>query len=198
MYDYIRGKLVKKSPTEAVLDVQGIGYLLKISNSTYEKMPELEDIVTLKVYLHVREDVFQLFGFISEEEREVYIHLLTASGVGPKLALTILSGLTPQKLAAAIKNRDEAVLNSISGVGKKTAQRLIVELKDKFKNFDVSIADSEEPLRKKSLNSMESEAIMALISLGYSRMQAEKAVRKISPDGALSVEELIKQSLKVI
>ena len=198
MYDYIRGKLVKKTATEAVIDVHGVGYLLKISLSTSEKLPETGDEVTVKTYLHVREDAFQLFGFISEKERTVYTSLLTTSGIGPKLALTILSGLSPEKVIAAIKNRDESTLNAISGVGKKTAQRLIIELKDKFKDFDVPGTEAKEESGA-ILNSMENETIMALVSLGYSRMQAEKAVRKTAKEGKInSVEELIKQSLKVI
>ncbi len=199
MFDYIRGKLVSKTATEAVIDVHGVGYLLKISLSTSEKLPEIGTEVTVKTYLHVREDAFQLFGFISEEERNVYTSLLTTSGIGPKLALTILSGLSPEKIIAAIKNRDESALNAISGVGKKTAQRLIVELKDKFKDFEVHGAEPREETEK-TLNSMETETIMALVSLGYSRIQAEKAVRKAAAKGEKisSVEELIKQSLKVI
>ena len=199
MFDYIRGKLVSKTATEAVIDVHGVGYLLKISLSTSEKLPEIGTEVTVKTYLHVREDAFQLFGFISEEERNVYTSLLTTSGIGPKLALTILSGLSPGKVIAAIKNRDESALNAISGVGKKTAQRLIVELKDKFKDFEVHGAEPREETEK-TLNSMETETIMALVSLGYSRIQAEKAVRKAAAKGEKisSVEELIKQSLKVI
>lgn len=199
MFDYIRGKLVSKTATEAVIDVHGVGYLLKISLSTSEKLPEIGTEVTVKTYLHVREDAFQLFGFISEEERNVYTSLLTTSGIGPKLALTILSGLSPEKVIAAIKNRDESALNAISGVGKKTAQRLIVELKDKFKDFEVHGAEPREETEK-TLNSMETETIMALVSLGYSRIQAEKAVRKAAAKGEKisSVEELIKQSLKVI
>ena len=199
MFDYIRGKLVSKTATEAVIDVHGVGYLLKISLSTSEKLPEIGTEVTVKTYLHVREDAFQLFGFISEEERNVYTSLLTTSGIGPKLALTILSGLSPEKVIAAIKNRDESALNAISGVGKKTAQRLIVELKDKFKDFEVPGAEPREETEK-TLNSMETETIMALVSLGYSRIQAEKAVRKAAAKGEKisSVEELIKQSLKVI
>jgi Holliday junction DNA helicase RuvA len=196
MYDYIHGKLIKKDSAEAVLDVNGVGFLLKISRSTFEKLPEIGNDITLNTYLHVREDALQLFGFISEEERSVYIKLLSTSGIGPKLALTILSGLSPEKVVAAIKNRDELALNSISGVGKKTAQRLIVELKDKFKDFETSDESGKEE-RKDSLNSMESETIMALISLGYSKMQAEKAVKKPA-DGVTSVEQLIKHALKVI
>jgi len=197
MFDYIHGKLIKKTATEAVIDVHGVGYLLKISLSTSEKLPETGQEVTVKTYLHVREDAFQLFGFISEEERRVYTSLLSTSGIGPKLALTILSGLSPGKVIAAIKNRDELTLNAISGVGKKTAQRLIIELKDKFK--DISVMDSANEAPVNTLSSFENETIMALISLGYSRIQAEKAVRKLSGKSTVnSIEELIKQALKVI
>ncbi len=197
MFDYIHGNLVKKTATEAVIDIQGIGYLLKISLSTSEQLPDIGQEITVKTYLHVREDAFQLFGFISEEERRVYTSLLSTSGIGPKLALTILSGLSPERVVAAVQNRDESALNAISGVGKKTAQRLIIELKDKFK--DITSLEIVDGLSKESLSSIENETLMALISLGYSRIQADKAIRKLSGnDKIISVEELIKQALKVI
>lgn len=198
MYDYIRGKLVKKLPTSAVIDVNGLGFDLKISLSTSQMLPGEGQDVTLKTYLHVREDILQLYGFSDDEEREIFNGLLSISGVGPKLAQTILSGLSPQRLIKAVKEDDEKTLNSISGVGKKTAQRLIVELKDKFKHFGT---DTEEtgtvPFGKLSVS--EEEALMGLLSLGYGRFQAEKALQKVNASGSeLTVELMIKKALQVI
>jgi len=199
MYDYLTGKLIKKQPTEAVLDINGIGYACKISLSTSQQLPDEGSRVTLKTYLHVREDILQLYGFASEEEREIFKALIAVSGVGPKLAQTILSGLSPHKLIIAIQTRDEGVLHSISGVGKKTAQRLIVELTDKLKGAELpgELADGQEVV---SFNALESEAIMALISLGYHRQKAEKAVIKArqAENKIITAEELIKKALQAI
>jgi Holliday junction DNA helicase RuvA len=198
MYDYIKGKLVRKLPTSAVIDVNGLGFDLKISLSTSQKLPGEGQDVTLKTYLHVREDILQLYGFSDDEEREIFNGLLSISGVGPKLAQTILSGLSPQRLIKAVKEDDEKTLNSISGVGKKTAQRLIVELKDKFKHFRT---DTEETGNVKfgKLSVSEEEALMGLLSLGYGRFQAEKALQKVNASGSeLTVELMIKKALQVI
>ena len=200
MYDYIEGKLVKKQPTEAVLDVNGQGYFIKISLSTSQDLPSVGEVALLKTYLHVREDALQLYGFSSEEEREIFIGLLSISGIGPKLAQTILSGLTPKKFISAIQNRDERTLYSISGVGKKTAQRLIIELQDKLKNLQYLQVDSEEiSLETGEKSTLETEAIMALLSLGYTRPAAEKAVMRVrARDTILTAEEMIKKALQSV
>lgn len=199
MYDYLSGKLIKKLPTEAVVDVNGVGYACKISLSTSQQLPQEGEPVTLKTYLHVREDILQLYGFASDQEREIFKALIAVSGVGPKLAQTILSGLSARKLIAAIQMRDESILNSISGVGKKTAQRLIVELTDKLKGAEmpVELAGEEAVV---NFNALESEAIMALISLGYHRQKAEKAVLKArtAENKIVTAEELIKKALQAI
>ncbi len=198
MFDFIRGKLVSKMAAEVVVDVRGIGYLLRVSMSTSEQLPEEENEVTLKTWLHVREDIFQLYGFANEDERTVFKALIAISGVGPKLAQTILSGLSTDRLVTAIQNRDEATLNSISGVGKKTAQRLIVELKDKLAPLQTLSAESATD-ETMTPDSLEREALMALMSLGYSRQKAEKAVLKIRKSGkVLSSEEMIKKALQTI
>lgn len=199
MYDFIRGILVKKLPTEAVLDVQGVGYALKISLSSSEKLADEGQEVTLKTYLHVREDILQLYGFINDEEREIFKGLISISGVGPKLAQTILSGLSAEKLVQAIRLGDEAALNKISGVGKKTAQRLIVELKDKLGTLEVEIAELESDQVTISSDGIEREALMALMSLGYSRQKAETAILKATKnEKVLTSEELIKRALQVV
>ncbi len=199
MYDYLSGKLVKKQATEVVLDVNGVGYGLKVSLSTAEQLPEEGEQVQLKTYLHVREDVLQLYGFANEDEREIFKALISISGVGPKLAQTILSGMTPAKLLAAIRNKDEKQLHAISGVGKKTAQRLIVELKDKSVVIHSGMEQTAES-PSVAFGALENEAMMALISLGYRRAQAEKAIAKVMAKGdhPLTTEELIKEALKTI
>jgi len=151
----------------------------------------------IKTYLHVREDAMQLFGFASEDERTIFMALISISGVGPKLAQTILSGLSPDKLVNAIRSADEETLNRISGVGKKTAQRLIVELKDKLASIQTS--ESEPEAIQTSLNELEHEALMALLSLGYSRHRAETTVIKVRQfEKVLTSEALIKKALQVI
>jgi len=198
MFDYISGKLVHKGPTMAVIDAGGIGYSMKVSLSTSQRLPEAGLPVSLKTYLHVREDIFQLYGFFTEEERDIFLHLLTISGIGPKLAQTILSGMTPERLIEAIQNGDERTLSSISGIGSKTAQRLIVELKDKVRTY-TAIVSADQKSAAISTDSLSSEAVMALISLGYSRPQAEKAVTKIRQSGqAITAEDLIKKALQAI
>ena len=198
MLEYIRGRLVTKQPTLAVIDVNGLGYALKISLSTYQKLPEQDSEVELKTYLHVREDVFQFYGFFDGIERDLFTGLLSISGIGPKLAQTVLSGMSAEKLVSAIQSGDEATLSSISGIGKKTAQRLIVELKDKLKTISAEFGGEEEE-SKQILGISGEEVLMALLSLGYSRSQAEKAIRKVQQAGqSLTVEEMIKQALQAI
>jgi len=198
MFEYIKGRLVSKKPTQAVIDVNGLGYAFRISLSTYQKLPELDSEVELKTYLHVREDVFQFYGFFDHRERDLFTSLLGISGIGPKLAQTVLSGMSAEKLVKAIQGGDEAVLSSISGIGKKTAQRMIVELKDKLKSIRIEL-DGEEEQTKQFLGVSGEEVLMALLSLGYGRSQAERAINKVQQAGnSLTVEEMIKQALQAI
>ena len=199
MLDYIEGKLVHKTPTTVVVDNNGLGYSLRISVSTSGQLPQEGQIVKLKTYLHVREDVLQLYGFAEENERELFLALISVSGVGPKLAQTILSGLSPERFAAAIQNNDQASLNTISGVGKKTAERLLVEMRDKIKSIAASATTDGSQLPPFAGSAYENEAMMALISLGYSRQKAENAIRKAQKDGPFTAtEELVKKALQVI
>ena len=198
MFEYIKGRLVSKQPTKAVIDVNGLGYVLRISLSTYQKLPAQDSEVELKTYLHVREDMFQFYGFFDVAERELFTGLLSISGVGPKLAQTVLSGLSAEKLVKAIHNGDEGTLSSISGIGKKTAQRLIIELKDKIKSIGVELGGEEDQVEN-SLGVSGEEVMMALLSLGYGRAQAERAIKKVQQAApSLTVEEMIKQALQAI
>jgi len=200
MYEFLDGIIEQKQPTRVVLNVNNIGYNLKISLSTFRELPAAGKTIRLRTYLHVREDVLDLYGFADETEREVFLSLIAISGIGPKLAQTILSGLTPPELVAAIRQGDEQTLNSISGVGKKTAQRLVVELRSKFEKW----ADVAAPLKGNteqaaSLNSLEREALMALMSLGYKKPVAERALQRAQKDKPYKiVEDLLKAALQAI
>lgn len=199
MIDFISGKIEVKNPTAIVVDVLGVGYSLNISVQTFEKIPDVGEQIKIKTYLHVREDLLQLYGFADENERNVFLGLISVSGIGPKQAQTILSGIQINELVQAISESNEDRLTSISGVGKKTAQRLIIELKEKFKSMGLmgDTDDSSETTIK--LTSLEQEAIMALISLGYKKHIAEKALVKIrTGEKILSLEEMIKKVLQMI
>ncbi len=199
MIDYISGKIIANKSTEIVLETNGIGYALKVSLNTSQKLPAEGQTATLKTYLYVLENRIQLFGFVDELERNLFLNLLSISGVGPKLALTLLSGLSVEQISEAIFRRDEKTLSSISGIGKKTAQRLIVELKDKIKLPERIKARESGAYVSTELNVIESEAILALVSLGYSRNQSERAVLRVQKKTPCSrSDELIKKALQII
>jgi Holliday junction DNA helicase RuvA len=199
MIDFMSGTIVDKNPTHVVVQNNGIGYYLHISVNTYELLPKIGEGVNLKTYLHVREDNLQLYAFAEDKERIVFSGLISISGVGPRLAQTILSGIKVDVLIQAIESGDIERLTAISGVGKKTAQRLIIELKEKFAQSGL-IKDSQvHELLQPNLNAIEQEAILALISLGYKRSSVEKALLQIRDNGGLdTVEALIKKTLQVI
>jgi Holliday junction DNA helicase RuvA len=194
MYEFIEGHLVERNPAYAVVDVQGIGYLLNISVHTYSKLREGG---RCKLYAHlvVREDALILFGFADLEERELFRQLISVSGVGVNTARIILSSLSPQEVCQAIAVGDAPLLQRIKGIGGKTAQRIIVDLKDKV---------SKELLPQEKLgflhNTKKEEALSGLIILGFPKMLADKALTKIiEKEGTgLTVEELIKNALKIL
>ncbi len=199
MIDFVSGKIESKSPTVIVVNVNGIGYSLNTSLQTYEKLPQVGEIATISTYLHVREDILQLYGFAEKDERNVFLGLISVSGIGPKQAQTILSGIQIHELVLAISEANIDRLTAISGVGKKTAQRLIVELKEKFKSLGLIKETDDTSASQLQMNSFEQEAIMALMSLGYRKQNAEKALIKIrNNEKILSVEELIKKALQAL
>jgi len=189
----LEGALVEKSPEAVVLDVHGVGYELRVPLSTYFELPDEGKLVRLRVHTHVREDAFLLFGFGTELERSLFRLLLGASGVGPKLALAILSGLPVEKLVAALRAGNLAALVGIPGVGKKTAERIVVELRDRVGAIDTSSESASAP-RDDASASAES----ALVNLGYPRAHAEKAVRRAleSLPESPALESLIKEALR--
>lgn len=191
MITHIQGKLVEKYPTHAVIDCNGVGYFLNISLNTYSKLSN-EEAVKLYTYLHVREDAHTLFGFADKVEREIFKLLISVSGVGPSIGRTMLSSMTPEQIQEAIASEDVATIKSVKGIGAKTAQRVIIDLKDKI----VKTYEFSEDLVQ-SNNTIKEEALSALEVLGYSRKQVEKLVRKIiqeTPNSSL--EMVIKQALK--
>ncbi len=195
MIGWLKGNLAEKTPTRIVVDVQGVGYELLVPVSTFEQLGEIGATIKVLTYLHVREDILQLYGFHSTKEKQMFLSLLSISGIGPKLALGILSGNSVDELTVKIANGDVDSLTRLQGVGKKTAQRLVMELKDKF----VEIAGTTATAVPASsvLNSKQQEAVLALVSLGFSRTAAEKTLAGIiakEPD--LGVDDMIRRALK--
>ncbi|MFT7299408.1 MAG: Holliday junction DNA helicase RuvA [Sphingobacteriales bacterium] len=192
MIAYLQGKLAYVSPTDVIIDCNGVGYRVNISLFTYGSLPKQENI-KLHIYYHVKEDGHTLYGFTTEEEKNLFSHLISVSGVGPSTGRMILSYANPNELRAAIVNEDVALIKSIKGIGPKSAQRLILELKDKL------VKDGVSPdLSGLSNNTERNEALQALLMLGFPKLGAEKAIDGVikSSDGPLTVEELVKMSLK--
>jgi Holliday junction DNA helicase RuvA len=199
MIDFITGKIAEKSPTRVILENSGIGFSLFITTNTFRDLPEVGDQTVLKTYLHVREDILQLFAFLDENERIVFESLISVSGIGPRLAQTILSGLPFQELALSIQQGNLERLTSISGVGTKTAQRLVVELKEKFSQLGLIKDEKHGEIILPGLTSLEEEALLALQSLGYKRHMVEKALSRARSNGDFkTVEDLIKVALQLI
>ena len=193
----LTGILKSKNPTEILIDVNGVGYSVTIPLSTYERLGEVESKVTLLTHLHVREDAMQLFGFASPEERFFFKLLITVNGIGPKIAQGILSGITVSDLRQHIAQENISALTAIPGVGKKTAERLIIELRDKIGKIDFASSGSI-PLQGED-SDLRQEALLALTSLGYNRPIAEKALRQVFTETKgekLSLQDLIKRALR--
>jgi holliday junction DNA helicase RuvA len=194
MIAYLKGKLVHKDPTHLVIDVNGVGYQVQISLNTFSQVKDSEDI-RLSTYLHVREDAQILFGFGSEQEKSMFQNLISVNGIGPNTAIVVLSYMPPAELKSAIIREDAATLQSIKGIGGKTAQRLILELKDKLKkDGGDEISTGVAP----SYNKMKQEALTALTTLGIARAAAEKSVDAVlkKSGNSLTLEDLVKQALK--
>ncbi len=191
MITHIQGKMIEKNPDHVVVECNGLGYHVNISLQTFSNIPDQEN---LKLYTHlvIREDAHILFGFYSKTEREIFKMLISVSGVGPSIAITMLSSMDTQEIQQAIGSEDVSKIQSVKGIGLKTAQRVIVDLKDKIlKSYEIS-----EDLSV-SNNTIKIEALSALEVLGFSRKKVEKVIQVIlqnSPD--ISLEELIKQALK--
>lgn len=183
MIGHLRGTVFEKNPNEVIVEAAGVGYEVVIPISTYTVLPNTGAPVSLRIYTHVREDALILFGFATSEEKAVFERLISVSGIGPKLAVTVLSGLATVELIAAIRNGDVPRLVRIPGVGKKTAERMVLELKDKLAGVEVSV-QGDGAAAGPALSLLERDVLSALQNLGCSRPAAEEAVRKVKERGA--------------
>ena len=203
MIAYVNGILESIEEGNAVVDVNGVGYNVNISGSTMDRMPGLGEAVKLYTYTNVKEDAFTLFGFLSRDELNLFKMLITVNGIGPKGGLAILSVMTPDDLRFAIIAGDSGAISKAPGVGKKTAERITLELRDKIKATEDSMLASAAGLSSSDIGDSESpardEAVAALVSLGYNAMDATKAVRKVlsvNPEMSGDTELILKQALK--
>jgi Holliday junction DNA helicase RuvA len=189
----IRGTLAHKLPGEAVVDVGGVGYQIYIPLNVFYSLPEIGTPVSLYIHTHLREDALQLFGFQEPKEKQVFLLLNSVAGIGPKLAVNILSGIPADELAQAVKEGDQLRLVSIPGVGKKLAERMIVELRDKFTLLQSQVAEAAAASNGSQLIQ---DAVSALVNLGYRKAEVEKNVRDMIQTGKESLEEVIKEVLR--
>lgn len=195
MIAYLKGTVHTKSPEQLIVDVHDVGYQLEISTQTYDELPDKDDEVELLVYHHVTDSDQRLFGFANQNEKDLFELLITVKGVGPKLGLTILSGLPAQEITGAIVQKDTSVLSKIKGIGKKTSERMILELKDKMSEMvDATYSSSNS---SNVASNVRDEAVSALQSLGFKKRDSEEAVnlavRGEDVDG--NVQELVKKAL---
>jgi len=200
MIALLTGRLAARHPDGVVVDVGGVGYEVHIPLSSYYTMPDEGTSVTLHVHTHVREDAITLFGFSTHDEKALFLLLNSVNGVGPKLALNIISGLPPEKLVDAIRRGDDAQVTTVPGVGKKTAARIVLELKDKVETLGLETSVAGPCALGSGTNPQKDEAVSALVNLGYKKGMAEEAVRKVcTAEGEQTpIETLIKDALKVL
>lgn len=178
MYNYIKGQVAAKYPDCVVLDVQGVGYELFVSFKTYQLVPEPGQVCQLLAHAHYREDTQKLFGFASEAEKQLFRLMIAISGIGPKVALAALSTMGVEELEQIVAHQDVVALTRVPGIGKKVAERLLMELKDKLNVLPLQ-KDGEEPL---SLSQVQEDVVMALVSLGYKEVQARKSLARVQKD----------------
>lgn len=185
MIAHLRGKLLAKHPNQVVIETAGVGYEVTISVPTFSELPANGAEVALHIHTHVREDVIALYGFFRPAEKQLFEKLMTVSGIGAKLAITILSGMAADEMAAAIRGNDVARLTKIPGIGKKTAERMVLELRDKLPP-QVGTVTVAAP----AMSALEDDVLSALVNLGYQRAAAEKALASVGKSGALGNEKI--------
>jgi len=197
MIAHLKGRLTNKAPIEITIDINGVGYLVFVSLSTFYALPDVGSEVSLGIHTHMREESLKLFGFYTTDEKKIFEKLITVNKVGPKLALTILSGMPPIDLLNTINSNDIAKLSTIPGIGRKTAERLILEMRDKLDGLSLEFAVTKESLPQ---NGLFDDALSALVNLGYKKGQAEQTLKKVySKKGEEnSIENLIKESLNLL
>ena len=192
MIAHLRGRILEKHPTHLILEAAGVGYKVAISIPSFSALPSEGAEVSLYIHTHVREDVLALYGFLRREEKQLFERLIGVSGIGPKLAMTVLSGMAPDALVSALRGNDLTALTRVPGVGKKTAERMVLELRDKLEGLTAAPAPAPA-----SRMEMEEDVISALVNLGYQRSSAEaaakKAILKIGAGG--SFEEAFRETM---
>ena len=198
MIAHLSGTVLLKQPNMVVIDVGGVGYEVTIPVSTFYDVGEIGEPVALRVHTHVREDVIQLFGFRTGREKDLFLRLTSVTGIGPKLAITILSGMSPEELIPAIRTNDLGRLTAIPGIGKKTAERLVIELRDRLVALSGPEMEAAIAARPAAAGeAVRGDTVEALVSLGYQKAQAEKAVaRVLEQETDQSIEHVLRQSLK--
>ena len=197
MIAHLSGKLTHKSPVTIIIDVNGVGYQVFIPLSTFYALPELESKISLGIHTHMREEALKLFGFYTIDEKKIFEKLITINKVGPKLALTILSGMPPADILSTIDSNDIVKLSTIPGIGRKTAERLILEMRDKLDGLSLDFVAKKGPGPEKGLFD---DALSALVNLGYKKSQAEQTLKKVYAEkvGDTSIENLIKDCLNLL
>ena len=196
MIAQLRGLLLEKHPNQAIVETGGVGYDVTIPVSTFTQLPDAGSEVRLRIYTHVREDALALYGFLTQEEKALFEKLIGVSGIGPTLAVKILSGLAASDLIAFIRRGEVASLVRIPGIGKKTAERMVLELRDKLP----AVAGADEPQTPESLSPIDQDVLSALLNLGCARPQAEAAVRKAKAGGGgmMEFEPLFRRALELV
>jgi len=205
MIAHLSGTLLSKEPNSVILDVGGVGYEVIIPISTFYDLEEPGSNVKLRIYTHVREEALQLYGFKTLRERELFMRLISVSGIGPKLGITLLSGMSADEMIASIRTNNLTRLVAIPGVGKKTAERMVVELRDKIAPLSSVTLEQEygvdgtESAETGSLDSMQNDVLSALLNLGYQKSVAERVIASAVKDGGeLSVELILRRSLRLL
>lgn len=194
MYDYIKGNVAELTPTYVVLDNHGVGYMINISLNSFNALQHQEDVVKVYVYEAIREDVHLLYGFTERRERELFLLLISVSGVGANTARMILSSLTPSDLEQTIASENVGILKSVKGIGAKTAERIIVDLKDKIKLSTDTLLDKSQVTSE-----VFDEAMSALVMLGFTKQMSQKALKKLfTAEPTITVEQAIKKALKMM
>lgn len=198
MFSYIKGELVEVNPDHIVLDVGGIGYMIYISGQAMNELPLMNSELKCHTYLYLREDIMMLYGFLDKDELEIFKLLIGVSGIGPKGAMGILSALSPDDLRFAVLSGDAKAISRAPGIGAKTAQRVVLELKDKLSLEDAFEKKTEHVASASALgtNSVKNDAVMALSALGYSSSESLKAVSKVAITEDMSVEDVLREALK--
>jgi Holliday junction DNA helicase RuvA len=193
MIAHLRGKLLAKHPNQAIVETGGVGYDVTISVPTFSDLPTVGNEVALHIHTHVREDSIALYGFLRSAEKQLFEKLITVSGIGPKLAITILSGMPTDEMVGAIRGNDVARLTRIPGIGKKTAERMVLELRDKLPAEGVSVAAAP------AMGAVEEDVLSALVNLGYQRATAERALAAVEKNGKSGAfEAMFREALAML